>query len=81
MVTYVGGSDSTGFADDWDPATVKRVLETWNRFGIQRHLRWMPAESVAHAVVAAVSAPPGTHLDVIQLGPEAPPELRLGGDS
>jgi len=75
-----GPTFPTGFADDWDSATVKRVLEAWNRFGIQRHLRWMPAESVAHAVVAAVSAPPGTHLDVIQLGPEAPPELKLGGD-
>jgi NAD(P)-dependent dehydrogenase (short-subunit alcohol dehydrogenase family) len=75
-----GPTFPTGFADEWDPATVKRVLEAWHRFGIQRHLRWMPAESVAHAVLAAVSAPPGTHLDVIQLGPEAPPELVLGGE-
>lgn len=75
-----GPTFPTGFADGWDPAVVKRVLETWNRIGVQRHLRWMPPESVAQAVLAAVSAPPGTHLDVIQLGPEAPPELRLGGE-
>jgi NAD(P)-dependent dehydrogenase (short-subunit alcohol dehydrogenase family) len=75
-----GPTFPTGFADGWDPAVVKRLLETWSRLGIQRHLRWMPAESVAGAVVAVVSAPAGTHLDVVQLGPEAPPELRLGGD-
>jgi NAD(P)-dependent dehydrogenase (short-subunit alcohol dehydrogenase family) len=75
-----GPTFPTGFADAWEPAQVKRVLEAWNRFGIQRHLRWMPAESVAHAVVAVVAAPAGTHLDVVQLGPEAPPELKLGGD-
>lgn len=75
-----GPTFPTGIADDWDPAVVKRVLETWNRLGLQRHLRWMPATSVAHAVVSAVTAPPGTHLDLIQLGPESPPALRLGGD-
>lgn len=76
-----GPTFPTGFADGWPPATVKRVLETWSRLGLQRHLRWMPAESVAHAVVAVVSAPPGTHLDVVQLGPEAPAELRIGDRS
>jgi len=75
-----GPTFPTGFADEWEPAMVKRVLETWRRLGLQRHLRWMPPESVAGAVVTAVGAPPGTHLAVIQLGPEAPPELRLGGD-
>jgi NAD(P)-dependent dehydrogenase (short-subunit alcohol dehydrogenase family) len=74
-----GPTFPTGFADDWDPALVKRVLETWNRLGLQRHLRWLPADSVAHAVVSVVTAPPGTHLDLIQLGPEAPASLRLGG--
>jgi NAD(P)-dependent dehydrogenase (short-subunit alcohol dehydrogenase family) len=74
-----GPTFPTGFADGWEPAAVKRALETWSRLGIQRHLRWMPAESVAHAIVAVVAAPPGTHLDLVQLGPEAPPELRIGG--
>jgi NAD(P)-dependent dehydrogenase (short-subunit alcohol dehydrogenase family) len=75
-----GPTFPTDFANGWDPALVRRLLETWSRLGIQRHLRWMPADSVAHAVLAVVSAPPGTHLDVLQLGPEAPPELRLGGN-
>ena len=26
------------------PRVVKRLLETWKAFGLQRHLRWMPAD-------------------------------------
>jgi NAD(P)-dependent dehydrogenase (short-subunit alcohol dehydrogenase family) len=74
-----GPTFPTDFANGWDPALLKRMLETWKAMGIQRHLRWMPASSVAEAVATVVSAPPGTHFDVVQLGPEAPPELRLAG--
>ena len=76
-----GPTFPTDFARGWDPAVVKRLLTTWKNFGIQRHLRWMPADSVARAVVTAVTAPPGTHFDVITLGPEAPAELRIDGGS
>jgi len=76
-----GPTFPTDFANGWDPAIVKRLLTTWKAFGIQRHLRWMPADSVAQAVVAVVTAPPGTHFDVIALGPEAPPALRIDGGS
>jgi hypothetical protein len=33
----------------------------------------MPADRVAAAVTTAVCAPPGTHVDEIQLMPEGPP--------
>jgi hypothetical protein len=72
-----GPTFPTDFARDWDPAVLKRLLKTWQAFGIQRHLRWMPADAVAQAVVAAVTAPPGTHFDVIALGPESPPDQRI----
>lgn len=74
-----GPTFPTDFARGWDPGLVKRLLETWKSWGIQRHLRWMPAESVADVVVTVATAPAGTHVDVIQLGPEAPPELRIDG--
>lgn len=74
-----GPTFPTDFARGWDPPLVKRLLETWKSWGIQRHLRWMPAASVAAAVVQVVLAPPGTHFDVVQIGPEAPPEMRLTG--
>jgi hypothetical protein len=35
-----------------------------------RELVWLPPESVAEAVVRAVTAPAGTHLDVVQVMPE-----------
>jgi NAD(P)-dependent dehydrogenase (short-subunit alcohol dehydrogenase family) len=76
-----GPTYPTDFARGWDPALVRRLLETWKSLGIQRHLRWMPAASVADAVVTVVTAPAGVHFDVVQLGPEAPPELRLTGGS
>jgi len=72
-----GPTFPTDFARGWEPALVKRILETWNALGLQRHLRGLPAESVAETVAAVVNAPPGTHFDVVHLGPEAPPELRL----
>jgi hypothetical protein len=50
-----------------------RVLDSWKEWGIMRHHQTLPPESVAAAVVSAVTAPPGTRLDVIQINPEAPP--------
>jgi NAD(P)-dependent dehydrogenase (short-subunit alcohol dehydrogenase family) len=76
-----GPTFPTDFARSWDPATLKRLLQTWKAFGIQRHLRWMPADAVAAAVVAVVTAPAGTNFDVVALSPEAPPELRIGETS
>jgi NAD(P)-dependent dehydrogenase (short-subunit alcohol dehydrogenase family) len=76
-----GPTAPTDFARGWEPALVKKLLVTWKQWGVQRHLRWMPPESVAQAVVTAVTAPPGTHLDVIQVMPEGPPEARIGGES
>jgi len=76
-----GPTAPTDFARGWDPGLVKRLLLTWKYFGIQRHLRWLPPESVARAVLAAVTAPAGTHTDVIQVMPEAPSEVRIRGGS
>jgi NAD(P)-dependent dehydrogenase (short-subunit alcohol dehydrogenase family) len=76
-----GPTFPTDFAQDWDPAILKRLLTVWRDQGVQRHLRWMPAQSVADAVAAVVGAAPGTHFDVVSLSPEAPPELRIDGGS
>jgi NAD(P)-dependent dehydrogenase (short-subunit alcohol dehydrogenase family) len=72
-----GPTFPTEFASGWDPVLVKRLLETWQALGIQRHLRWMPADSVAQAVVTVVTAPAGTRFELIALGPEAPARLRI----
>jgi NAD(P)-dependent dehydrogenase (short-subunit alcohol dehydrogenase family) len=67
------GPTGTEFGRDWEPGVLERLLEAWRYWGVQRHLRWMPADRVAAAVTTAVCAPPGTHLDEIQLMPEGPP--------
>jgi NAD(P)-dependent dehydrogenase (short-subunit alcohol dehydrogenase family) len=79
VIVRPGPTYPTDFARGWDPGLVKRLLETWKSWGIQRHLRWMPASSVADAVAMIATTAAGTHFDVIQLGPEAPPELRIDG--
>jgi NADP-dependent 3-hydroxy acid dehydrogenase YdfG len=70
-VIQVGATQSE-FAAGWDPAKIMDLLKYWKRFGLQRHLALMPAESVARAVVLAVTTPPGTHLGTIEVQPEAP---------
>ena len=70
-VVQVGATQSE-FAAEWDNDKVIDLLKYWKRFGLQRHLAMMPAESVARAVVLAVTTPPGTHLGTIEVQPEAP---------
>ena len=67
------GPTLTEFARDWEPALLEKVLERWKYWGVQRHLAWMPPESVAQAVISVITAPPGTHVDLVQLMPEGPP--------
>jgi NADP-dependent 3-hydroxy acid dehydrogenase YdfG len=70
------GPTRTEFGRGWDPGLVRRLLESWRHWGVQRHLRWLPPESVASAVVVAVTAPPGTHVGLVEVMPEAPPGAR-----
>jgi NADP-dependent 3-hydroxy acid dehydrogenase YdfG len=67
------GPTQTEMGWDWDPRLQKELLEEWSRWGILRHMDFMTPESVAEGVVAAVTAPPGVHLDLIQLTPEKKP--------
>jgi NAD(P)-dependent dehydrogenase (short-subunit alcohol dehydrogenase family) len=67
------GPTLTEFGAGWDPRVLARVLDSWKEWGVMRHRQILPPESVAAAVVSAVTAPPGTHLDVIQINPEGPP--------
>jgi hypothetical protein len=57
---------------DWGPDTTTEVLGEWVRFGVARHSHFLRPPAVAAAVMAAVSTPPGTHLPMIEVQPEAP---------
>jgi len=73
------GQTLSGMGNDWDPALATAVLEEWIRRGVARHDHFLRPPDVAAAVLAAVSAPPGTHLPLIEVQPEAPVQSSDGG--
>ena len=76
------GQTLTGMGTDWDSQTTTEVLNAWIRAGVARHSHFLRPPAVAAAVMAAVSTPPGSHLTLIEIQPEAPlaPEGDPGGD-
>jgi NADP-dependent 3-hydroxy acid dehydrogenase YdfG len=66
------GPTVTEMGTAWDPEVTTAVLEDWVQWGFARHSAFLPAESIAAAVLAAPGAPRGTHLSVIEVEPEAP---------
>lgn len=67
------GPSKTEMGWDWAPELQKRILESWAHWGTLRHHSYLAPEAVASAVVSVVTAPPGTHLDIVQINPEKPP--------
>jgi NADP-dependent 3-hydroxy acid dehydrogenase YdfG len=64
------GPTGSEFGASYGPELSRRILASWKHWGILRQLQWMPAESVARAVVSVVTAPPGMHLDLVQVMPQ-----------
>jgi len=66
------GQTLTDMGTDWGPDTTTEVLGEWVRFGAARHSHFLRPPAVAAAVMAAVTTPPGSHLPLIEVQPEAP---------
>lgn len=66
------GPAASEYAAGWDPTTTVDLLGYWPKFGLQRHLAFMPSEAVARAVVMAVTTPRGVVIDTLEVQPEAP---------
>ena len=66
------GQTWTEMGGDWDPEVTTAVLEEWIRWGHARHYHLLHPDAVAGAVRTIVDAPPGTHLALIEIQPEAP---------
>ncbi len=64
------GATRSEFGFGWEPDILVRVLDSWKAWGHLRHLDMMGPEHVALAVVHAVTAPAGLHMDIIQVNPE-----------
>ncbi|MEB2283830.1 MAG: hypothetical protein B6D46_11200 [Polyangiaceae bacterium UTPRO1] len=67
------GMTRSEFGFSWEPDILVRILDSWKEWGFLRHVDMMEADQVAFAVVAAVTAPPGVNVDVIQVNPERAP--------
>jgi NADP-dependent 3-hydroxy acid dehydrogenase YdfG len=75
------GPVATEFGRSWDGNLLKRMLASWKHFGLQRNLVFMQPETVATAVVSAVTAPRGTTIATIELQPEGPAESEGNSES
>jgi NAD(P)-dependent dehydrogenase (short-subunit alcohol dehydrogenase family) len=56
IVVRVGPTGSE-FGSRMDHAKLKQALEAWRYWGVQRHLHFMPSESVAKAIARVVATP------------------------
>jgi NADP-dependent 3-hydroxy acid dehydrogenase YdfG len=59
---------------DWTDQDAAQVLNQWVRFGLARHPHFLKPEAIANAIAMVVAAPRGTHLNLIEVSPEAPLE-------
>ena len=66
------GPTLTDFASGWTPEQVDGLMTYWPHYGIQRHFNTLHPDDIARAVVYAVTSPPGVHIDVVEVQPEAP---------
>ncbi len=66
------GPTLTDFASGWTSEQVDGLMATWPRYGIQRHFNTLHPDDIARAVLYAVTSPPGVHIDVVEVQPEAP---------
>jgi NADP-dependent 3-hydroxy acid dehydrogenase YdfG len=56
IIVRVGPTGSE-FGSRMDHGMLRRALEAWRYWGVQRHLHFMPSESVAKAIARVVAAP------------------------
>jgi len=66
------GPTLSEFGANWPVDELEELMQYWPRYGLQRHGGVLAPEDVARAVVTAVTAPAGVHVDTIEVQPEAP---------
>jgi NADP-dependent 3-hydroxy acid dehydrogenase YdfG len=66
------GPTATGMGTYWDMDQLGPLMDQWTQWGLMRHPHCLPPEAIANAVLTVVSAPRGTHINMIEVEPEAP---------
>jgi NADP-dependent 3-hydroxy acid dehydrogenase YdfG len=64
------GPTRSEFGSKWRADILVRVLDAWKYWGFMRHNEYLDGDRVADAVVAAVTAPRGVSMDIIQVNPD-----------
>jgi NADP-dependent 3-hydroxy acid dehydrogenase YdfG len=69
IVVRVGPTGSE-FGARMDHAVLREALEAWKYWGLQRHLHWMPAASVARAIARVVTTSvEESYVDLVEVMP------------
>lgn len=66
------GPTLSEFGFGWPMDELEDLMNYWPRYGLQRHAGLLEPTAVAGAVITALTAAPGVHLDTIEVQPEAP---------
>jgi len=66
------GPTLSEFGFGWPMEDIEDLMGYWPRFGLQRHAGVLDTGAVAQAVVTALVAPPGVHMELIEVQPAAP---------
>ena len=66
------GPTISEFGFGWPMDILEELMTYWPRFGLSRHAGILDPEAISRAVVHAVTAPPGVHVDTIEVQPQAP---------
>ncbi|HET8930843.1 MAG TPA: SDR family oxidoreductase [Acidimicrobiales bacterium] len=66
------GPSSTEQGTTWSEHDINRIVAAWDQWGLTRHDGALRPADVARAVVAMVATPRGTHLNLIEVQPQAP---------
>lgn len=64
------GPTVSEFNTSWADEDMVGFMEAWERLGLKQDFNYIPAESVAHAVITAVTAPRGTKVSELSVRPE-----------
>jgi NADP-dependent 3-hydroxy acid dehydrogenase YdfG len=66
------GPTGSEFGSRWGGEASRRVLASWQYWGVMRQLHWMPAERVAEVIAQVAEAPQGVQLGLVEVLPENP---------
>jgi len=66
------GPTATGMGRGWDAGRFTDLVQRWAHWGLARHDHFLSPAHVAAAIAAVVAMPPGAHVTLLEIEPEAP---------